>query len=308
MLLLYADNCAGTPTTPSRYAALNRVAAQGVTGWLVARRRAGGKGSGVALAQVLGVMADRIEAAGSNLANIESFELGSERPARFKSRYCGMQLALLTNVQAALGLEVSLGIDCQLVRTGPDILDDNKKGQATADKISDMIFQKLHSGTELIMLHLDSLEFSACDRVHNGSEHEPSNRCLEILNRVAERVWGDGDSDILQGVIVGGRNYESGESCLWGLGSSQSQNATGDQAPDVNASWLMQIRPNQSCDMHNGQLVVDPQAGTWLQQRVMYALHHRQATRSDLVSSFTAEEVTDRGKFPPHCSAALLRL
>jgi hypothetical protein len=289
-LVVFADNLSPKHSDVSQHPHLNRVAAEGVTGWLVVRRDAiecTANHPGVALAQVLGVMPDKVAESRGYLGNISGFESTPDSGSDFKSRFCGLQISVYTNAPPVLGLRKSLGIECELI----DLQDNGAETQ-----VSDLVLSRFESGAEIILLHLDAQLLA--EPAASADSERPC-RCLRLLDQIAGRVWGSGDGDILQCVVVAGSQHQSGRAGLWGLASAPHANGRDGCGPsdDDGEALLAHLRPAQSCDMHDGRRIAPPAAGgAWREQLAMYAMHHRQGTRCDHVAAFTAQQVLERGQ------------
>ena len=68
---------------------------------------------GIALAQILGVMPDRLRDADGDLSKLQGFE-DSAKDASMNDRYGGLKIQVLTNQPAVLGLASSLKASCSL--------------------------------------------------------------------------------------------------------------------------------------------------------------------------------------------------
>ena len=297
-LIVFADNISPPHSDASQHPHLNRVSAEGVNGWLVVRRDENvckQNPPGIALTQLLGVMPDKVSESRGDLANISGFESICDSGSDFRSRFCGLQIAVFTNAPPVMGLRKSLGIECDII----DSLEprtDNAEA-LSSERISDLLLSRFESGAEIILLHLDAQYLS---KPADSVDHDGSLRCMQLLDQIAGRVWGLGDGDILQCVLVAGRQHHDGKASLWGLTSAASANDSDAGGPyDAGEPLLAQLRPVQSCDMHDGQRVAPPPAGgEWREQRVMCAMHHRQGTRCDHVTALTPRQVLEKGETP----------
>jgi hypothetical protein len=168
-LVVFADNCADDSAELSPYPSLNRIAAQGVAGWLSVRRpEMGGGLPGVALAEVLGVMPDCISSAAGNLSQVEGFEKGRSGRMSLKDRYGGLGIRILSNQPAVCGLETSLGADCKLL---DECLDDQSKSpHQVAESI---VGEVLRTSSELVIVHLDARhDSSSAQSTGNQKENQ----------------------------------------------------------------------------------------------------------------------------------------
>ena len=166
-LIVFADSCSDLPSGLSRQSSLNRVAEQGVTGWLTLRRpENGGRNGGVALAQLLGVMPEYISSAGGDVGKLTGFDKGASGSVGIKARYGGMDVRVVTNQTASMGLQASLGVPCTLVET-------DFCGEESARQSSEAVLTEVRAlcedSAEVIIVHLDA---SAGGDGAQGSEKE----------------------------------------------------------------------------------------------------------------------------------------
>ena len=164
-LVVFADNCADLPEGLSGYQSLNRVAAQGVNGWLsISRPEQGGKKPGVALAQLLGVMPECIADVEGELGKLQGFEKGHSGSVRLSARYGGLDIRLVTNQPSSQHLQDSIGASCTLV-SGAPVEGSNSEGgefEAAVLRAVQDVFDD--SSAELVILHLDADALGGCQQ------------------------------------------------------------------------------------------------------------------------------------------------
>jgi hypothetical protein len=302
-----------------------QVAELGVTGWLSIRwpsrlidnEHAGREG--IALAQVLGVMPDRLRDADGDLSKLQGFE-DSAKDASMNDRYGGLKIQVLTNQPAVLGLASSLKASCSLTTcaaalattvppAGAGMAESCERLERVQEgglDLSKEVTGLLADGTtDLLIVHLDcgavaggagaasgerarSTSLSAGrggGEVGAGEEESGelgaearSSICLQLLDKVASELWKDGESDMLQVVVVGapwpGREAADaagaaaaatgeavgGDGLIHGhvLGDAgQGGQGNSVQGGDGAVGWLEHVRPPQSSHMHNGRLLSD---------------------------------------------------
>jgi hypothetical protein len=167
-LIVFADSCPDLPGGLSRQSSLNRVAEQGVTGWLTLRRpENGGRNGGVALAQLLGVMPEYISSAGGDVGKLTGFDKGASGSLSIKARYGGMDVRVVTNQTASMGLQASLGVPCKLVET--DFFGGEESARQSSEAVLTEVRALCEDSAEVIIVHLDS---SAGGNGAQGSEKE----------------------------------------------------------------------------------------------------------------------------------------
>jgi len=286
-LVLYADSCSPRALSrgaPSRAASLDRIAEHGVTGWMATRwpskllddGEAGRRG--VALAQVLGVMPERLLDANGALSELRGFEKGSALDTSLNERYGGLKIEILTNQPAVLGLVSSLRAACSLTECtaalGTAVPNDQLIRDAGLSLSKEVTLALAGGTTDLLIVHLDC---DALEGVGEAASREPAGQsgpgtrvdatgrearsdvCLRLLDAVADAVWKGGQNQVLQVVIVGeafrdasggGGPTETGRA--FACGADAAGHGQGDDELLLEA-----LRPPQSSEMHDGRILTD---------------------------------------------------
>lgn len=295
-LVLYADSCSArafSPGAPGRAASLDRIAEHGVTGWMAVRwpskllddGEAGRRG--VALAQVLGVMPDRLRDANGALSELRGFEQDSAHDTTLNERYGGLKIEILTNQPAVLGLVSSLRAACSLTTCtaalGTGVPNDQLIRDAGLSLSKEVTLALAGGTTDMLIVHLD------CDALGDVGEGETRNGpgtsgdergrearsdvCLRLLGAVADAVWKGGQNELLQVVIVGeasggglprascnsacdadvAGHGKGGDEVL--LETLQGWAGRGEGRGSGMCELLETLRPPQSSEMHDGRVL-----------------------------------------------------
>ena len=231
------------------------------SGWLAMRRpnvlsADEWGGPGCALAQLLGVTSERLSAAGGDLSRLQGFEKGSQQRLSLSEQYGGLKIEILSNQPAVTGLCTSLQASCSLTDlSGCDSGEENNLrapwfAQACTTLKGEVHGHLADGTTDLLIVHLDSRALAAPPAVGGNAREDI---CLSLLGAVAEDAWKNGEADLLQVVVMGGGLHD-----LNGLGRGEVASGLGSVGSGWDAgerpAWLRELRPPQSCDMHNGRL------------------------------------------------------
>ena len=279
-LVLFADGCDRATASSTRLHALDVIADKGVSGWLSIRIPPCCSGSsGVALAQVLGVMPSRLAACKGRLSELDGFESKGEKEVSLNERYGGLRVKVFTNQEEVLGLQDTLRLDCELLEKPPGAgLSSHKLGEQLVDKMR----KALDGSADLLILHLDA---RAMDEGQNAELQTA--QCLQTLAVVANNVWGDGNIDMLQCMMLAHRQ-DLGSFTFGSDG--KEQNGHTHSLQEQLRSFL---RPPQSSTMHNGRILNEEEDG--VEQRVIICTNHPEATRRDHVKAFDTEQICKLG-------------
>jgi hypothetical protein len=245
-LILYADGCPRSQGTAPPTPALDRVVSEGISGWLALRRPAGCRRSrAAALGQILGVMPTQIAAAGGDMAEVRGFETGEEQKT-LRDRYGGLEVRIVSDCAEAFGLS-ALGVVCEPAHAeGPD----------AATQLAAQVracYEDRARPAHLVVLHL-----------HSCGDAARHANALRALDSVAAEIWGDGNTDELQVVVLGAdEDVEDGPLRVRGAPESD---------PPTASSAAAALRPVQSSEMHNGRRL--DAAADGREQRAVYGLHH----------------------------------
>ncbi|EKX43027.1 hypothetical protein GUITHDRAFT_111069 [Guillardia theta CCMP2712] len=214
---------------------------------------------------VLGVMPSRLAACKGRLSELDGFESKGEKEVSLNERYGG--------------LRDTLRLDCELLEKPPGAgLSSHKLGEQLVDKVR----KALDGSADLLILHLDA---RAMDEGQNAELQTA--QCLQTLAVVANNVWGDGNIDMLQCMMLAHRQ-DLGSFTFGSDGKEQNGHIHSLQ--DQLRSFL---RPPQSSTMHNGRVLNEEEDG--VEQRVIICTNHPEATRRDHVKAFDTEQICKLG-------------